>query len=380
MTALPLSDLSSSRLLDALTSGALIVDRQGIIAYANPAFCELAGGSVDKIVKKSLKDVFKLPNKADCALCLGSDSSHGSTWATFHGGFLRTLPKEGDPEEIRVKIKHSALDEQGVLCLVDPFSEDTTLTQAHNDFVSTVSHEFRTPLTSIKGFADTLLNYGAQLPDEEKRRFINIIKDQADRLIRLVENLLTVSKMGASKVEMSYRPIPLQKLIDKLIQSIQAKQQAKSKPARRFDIRISPVSLEVWADADRLEQVLINLIDNAVKYSADDTSVHIKAEFLPQDDTRLRISIQDEGSGIPKDLLPKIFTKFYRVETPLKQEVEGTGLGLYITKSLTSAMGGQIEAQSATGQGSTFTVILPAATPERQAAHQRRLYASEEDA
>jgi signal transduction histidine kinase len=105
----------------------------------------------------------------------------------------------------------------------------------------------------------------------------------------------------------------------------------------------------------------------------------VKGEFLPEDDTQIRISIRDEGTGIPQELLPKIFTKFYRVESPLKQEVEGTGLGLYITKSLTTAMGGQIYADSAPGQGSTFTVLLPAATPERQAIHHRRLYASEED-
>lgn len=366
-------DLTGDVLLESLTSGALVVNGQGLICYANPVFLDMSGYNPDDLRDRPLKDFLKLPPKTDCGLCLAIANT---AWATFHGAFL--LTSAGD-EELKIKIKHSQLPGGNVLCLVDPFSEDTTLTQAHSDFVSTVSHEFRTPLTSIKGFADTLLHYGAQLPDEEKRRFINIIKDQADRLIRLVENLLTVSKLGASRLEMSYRPIPLQRALERVTQSVQAKTQAKNPGVeRRFDIELRPPTLEVWADPDRLEQVLINLIDNAVKYSPADSIVRIRAEFLPEDDSRVRISVKDQGQGIPQELLPKIFTKFYRVETPLKQEVEGTGLGLYITKSLTTAMGGDIIAESETGKGSTFTVILPAATAERQAQHRRKMY--DEDA
>jgi len=370
-------DSDAHALLDTLTSGALAVDGEGLIQYTNAAFCELSGYAPSGLLQQKLADVLKLPPKTDCALCMGACDPLNPQWATFHGGFLLVESSSG-AEELRIKIKHSPLQNHWTLCLVDPFSEDTTLTQAHSDFVSTVSHEFRTPLTSIKGFADTLLSYGAQLPDEEKRRFINIIKDQADRLIRLVENLLTASKLGASRVEMSYRPIPLQRLLDKVAHSIQAKIQAKTGVSRNLEVQVKPADLEVWADADRLEQILINLVDNAVKYSPASSAVYVLGEFAPNDDSQIRISVRDEGGGIPEDLLPKIFTKFYRVESPLKQEVEGTGLGLYITKSLTTAMGGQIFAESTPGKGSTFSVILPAATPEKQAAHRRKLYATEE--
>jgi signal transduction histidine kinase len=372
-----LLELDSQQLLEILTSGALVVG-EGIIQYANPALCDLSGYTPTMLMGRKLSEVLKLPPKTDCALCMDACDPLHPQWATFHGGFL-LIENASVTEELRIKIKHSRLQNGWILCLIDPFSEDTTLTQAHSDFVSTVSHEFRTPLTSIKGFADTLLSYGAQLPDEEKRRFINIIKDQADRLIRLVENLLTASKLGASRVELSYRPIPLQRLFDKVARSVQAKAQAKNGLEPKINILVNPSDLEVWADADRLEQVLINLIDNAVKYSPTDSTVYIHGEFMPEEDSKIRISVRDEGNGIPEELLPKIFTKFYRVESPLKQEVEGTGLGLYITKSLTTAMGGQIFAESIPQQGSTFTVILPAATPELQAAHRRKLYASEND-
>jgi signal transduction histidine kinase len=273
-----------------------------------------------------------------------------------------------------VKVKHSLLPNGQILSLIDPFSEETALTQAHGDFISTISHEFRTPLTSIKGFADTLLQYGSQLPEDEKRRFITIMKEQADRLIRLVENLLTVSKLGANRLDSSYRPVPLQKLIEKVVQSIQAKIRTKNPTnVHRFAVMVHPASLEVWADADRLEQILLNLVDNAVKYSATDSAVTIRAELLPEDENQVRISVQDEGIGIATETLPKIFTQFYRVESPLKQEVEGTGLGLYITRSLTNALGGQLTVESTPGVGSTFSVVFPVATPERQAVYNRRL-------
>lgn len=372
--------LSGLDLLSGLTSGAIVCNQDGRIISVNPALIKLAGTQPEAWLGKPLSEVIQPSAKSDCGFCLGAADSN---LALFHSGFL-VLNGHGapeglkTPEELKVKVKHSRISPQCLVTLIDPFSEDTTLTQAHNDFVSTVSHEFRTPLTSIKGFADTLIRYGNQLPDEEKRRFINIIKDQADRLIRLVENLLAASRMGAGKLELSYRPIPLKKMLETVSQSIQAKMLTKTRQEKPFLIAVNPESIEVWADADKLEQVLINLLDNAAKYSPANTPVQVRAEYLPEDDGWVRISVQDRGVGIPADLLPRIFTQFYRAESPLKQEVEGTGLGLYITKSLTTAMGGQIMAESEPGQGSLFTVIFPAATPERQAMHQRRLYASED--
>lgn|GEM_PF-3501530 len=260
---------------------------------------------------------------------------------------------------------------------------ELALRQAHEDFISTISHEFRTPLTSIKGFADTLLHYSAQLPEEEKRRFITIIKDQADRLIRLVENLLAVSKLGekASLMADEARPVMLKPLLERVIQSVQAKAFSKTQLNRQFELICKPQDLAVWANADQLEQVLLNLIDNASKYSPSDTVVRVRASFKPcetpsSDPSSVLIEVQDFGRGIPADQLPRIFTKFYRVEAALSQEVEGTGLGLYIAQSLTQAMGGTLTVQSESGKGSTFTLIVPAATIERQALFQKRRAAS----
>jgi two-component system phosphate regulon sensor histidine kinase PhoR len=360
-----MSGLDAMTLLDSLTSGAVITDGAGVIRVANPVFEEWYGRPV---TGHALQDVLTLPDKTRCELCRGKKTSAEDA-ELFHNALLNDL---------RVKVKHSPLPDGQTLSLVDPFSEDAILTQAHGDFISTISHEFRTPLTSIKGFADTLLQYGNQLPEDEKNRFVTIIKEQADRLIRLVENLLTVSKLASGSLDSSYRPVPLYKMLERIIHSIQAKVRTKNPAdAHRFNLVVHPASLEVWADADRLEQILLNLVDNAVKYSASDSTVSIRGELVPEDESRVRISVQDEGIGISEDALPKIFTQFYRVESPLKQEVEGTGLGLYITRSLTNALNGQLTVESTPGKGSTFTVTFPAATPERQAIYNRRLAAED---
>ncbi|MGE0200805.1 MAG: sensor histidine kinase [Candidatus Melainabacteria bacterium] len=257
-----------------------------------------------------------------------------------------------------------------------PDSDETAgfrLRQSQNDFLSTVSHEFRTPLTSIKGFADTLLKHGDQLSREQKTQFLTIIKAQADRLIRLTENILTVSKLGAEKQQFSFRPVDLALVVERVVASVQAKTTSQ----REITVAIPPGLPPVWADVDALEQVLMNLVDNAVKYSQPPNPIRVRGSLPPDDTTQILIDITDQGVGIAADQQTKLFTRFHRIESPLTQSVDGTGLGLYITRSLTEAMGGQITLQSQPGAGSTFSLRFPAASPEHQAAHRRRLQGGE---
>ncbi len=353
---------SAQEVLDALTSGALVVE-SGTIRYANPILLEWVGST--RLEGQPLGTALRIPARTNCLLCQGKTAQclpvHTATILTAHG------------EEIQVKVKHSQLPSGQNLLVLDLFSEDAALTQAHTDFVSTVSHEFRTPLTSIKGFADTLLQYGGKLSEEQQRRFISIIKDQADRLIRLVENLLSVSRIGAGRLEMSYRPVPLLKLVDKVVQSIKI----KGVGDREFEIEMNPSLPPVWADADRLEQVLLNLVDNAAKYSHPGSTIKVAGRLAPDAEDQVCIDVVDQGIGIPPEHLEEIFTKFYRIDSPLTQQVEGTGLGLYIVRSLTQAMGGDITVESTPERGTAFTLRFQAATAELQAAHRRKLYAED---
>ena len=231
---------------------------------------------------------------------------------------------------------------------------DTNKTQ--EEFINTVSHELRTPLTSIRGFADTMLNSSDMLTKEQQNKFLTIIKNQADRLTRLVENLLEVSNI-TRKATPILKEINFKNFISPIITIFERKY-----PNTHFETIIFNKLPEIWADSDILEQIMTNLIDNAAKYSQENAKVIIKAEFL---DNNISIKIIDEAVKIPTNQLENIFNKFSRIDNPLTRKVEGSGLGLYITKTLVTKLNGTIKAENHEN-GNIFTVILPVTTVEKQ--------------
>ena len=231
------------------------------------------------------------------------------------------------------------------------------LEQAHLDFISTVSHELRTPLTSIRGFADTLLTSYDRLTPEQREKFLLIIKEQSNRLINLVENLLTVSKMQSEKELMVYKTIDAVPIVDCAVQMV--KNQYKS---HKYVCNYGKNLPKILVDTDKFQQILLNLIDNASKYSDENTTVTVDLSQNYNENT-LIISVKDEGIGIKQEDLSRIFNKFSRVDSPLTRKIQGNGLGLYITKTLVEKMGGNITVESSP-KGSEFKVIFKAATPE----------------
>ncbi len=370
MTQWQIPDTPLCECFKQLCSGVIIVENNSNnVIYCNPAFEKFIGDNWPEVQKTyTFKDVISLskgnPRKTTCE-------------AEALDGFILHTDKEQEP--LRIKLKPNTLTDNLMLYLIDPYSEEQAISQAHSDFVSVVSHEFRTPLTSIKGFADTMLRYGGQLPPEQQTRFTTIIKDQADRLTRMVENLLTASKQGAGKGEVAYRANDLKKMVDKVVENIMAKgSQDQTYANREVKVDMASNLPEVWADQDKLEQVMTNLIDNAVKYSFPNSTVMVKAT-AENDNKSVRASITNEGIGIPAEHLPQIFTKFSRVDNPLTRQVEGTGLGLYITKSMVNSMGGKISVESEPDKETSFTVMLKAATAELQERYHQEVLKKEGD-
>ena len=207
--------------------------------------------------------------------------------------------------------------------------------QRYKDFLSTVSHELRTPLTSIRGFADTLLMSFDNISDEQKLKFIQIIKEQSNRLIELVENILSVStfknEKNVSAVMKSVNPIiPLKSAISLL----------KSRyNNRNFTIHDNAKDYTIFADENKLQQIFINLLENACKYSPDDNNTDISLNLY---NNEYVIRIKDNGIGIEEKNFKRIFEKFSRIDNPLTRKTEGSGIGLYITKSLIEQMEGKI--------------------------------------
>lgn len=227
------------------------------------------------------------------------------------------------------------------------------------DFISTVSHELRTPLTSIRGFAQTMLSSWDMLDDEKKKKFLKIIEEQSDRLINLVENMLSVNKMQTFSEKFVYKSYNAKTLIEPVIQMVA--QQYKTHVFKKIFSEKVP---EIYVDSDKFQQIMTNLIENASKYSPENSTVTIITDFSPDKDF-LSIKVKDEGIGIDKEDFEKIFTKFSRIDNPLTRKVQGSGLGLYITKTLVMKMGGKINLESS-DKGSVFEVLLPFSNIEHQ--------------
>jgi len=380
------SDIIYQCLLENLSDGLLISSADGCIQMSNQAFANLIGCSTPELKGKPLNQFIHFDEQEtdyDTVFGANDDSvtdDNGKTdgaeaiidsQLTPANTKIATILNSSGLESL-MPVTHCPIYDQatvkkeviGYITVVYIIQADS-LQQAQTEFVSTVSHELRTPLTSIKGFADTILRSGDKLDPGQQRRYIGIIKDQADRLTRLVEDLLAVSRLESKKMQLTIRAIDLQEAIERV-----ARNMADKIGNHRLVIDVPAGLSHIWADADRLEQILTNLIDNAVKYSSSGTTVTIAAHEQGKNAEMVQFSVTDQGVGIPADHLSKIFTKFGRLDNPLVRQTEGTGLGLYITRSLVLALGGEIEVESKPGQ-TAFTVQLPAASLEGQAARGR---------
>ena len=228
----------------------------------------------------------------------------------------------------------------------------------NEDFISTVSHELRTPLTSIRGFSETMLSSWDKIDDESKKKFLQIIVEQSNRLINLVENMLSVTKLQEMKDDVKYKEFHVKPIIETVCLSL--KNQYCDK---KYEIISDNKTPAILADKDKFQQVMTNLIENASKYGDNGTSVIIKTSF---DNDYVSIDVEDTGIEIDKNDYEKIFTKFSRIDNPLTRKVQGSGLGLYITKNLVEKMNGKISVSSGNGQ-TTFSVKFQCANVERQA-------------
>ena len=236
--------------------------------------------------------------------------------------------------------------------------------QNYEDFISTVSHELRTPLTSIRGFSQTMLASWDKLDDESKKKFIKIIEEQSNRLIHLVENMLSVTKLQNSN-KIVYNEMNIKMPVEQIISVVKSQY-----PNQKFEFNYENHLPNIFVDRDKFQQIMTNLIENSAKYSSGDNVTRIDTGVL---DNSVRIRVSNVGIGIEASDYDKIFTKFSRIDNPLTRKVQGSGLGLYITKSLVEKMDGKITVESnPKNDGSnlatiTFTVSFPIRTIEEQA-------------
>ncbi|MCR4288322.1 MAG: ATP-binding protein [Deltaproteobacteria bacterium] len=324
-----------------MRSGVLVLDGKGRALYANPFF--LTAYPVDGPVEgRSINSITR-----DKTLLKTIDefySSGGSASAEIE---VHEAGRNFAARLVPLKEKKGI----GLIIFLQDITEEKRVETIKKDFVANVSHELRTPLASIKGYSETLLD-GAAEDENTLREFLRVIDRHATRMSRLIDDLLTLSKLESHEEAIESSPVDVRELI--LATAAGFEKQARDKS---ITIRSSiPESLpKALGDRYRLEQVVVNILDNAIKYTPSGGNVTLSAS---RQDGFIRIDVADTGIGIPKEDIPRIFERFYRVDKARSRELGGTGLGLAIVKHIIQGHGGRLNVESAPGKGSTFSFML----------------------
>lgn len=251
-----------------------------------------------------------------------------------------------------VPIKGEKEDTEGALAVFHDITDARKFDRMRSEFVANVSHELRTPLTSIKGFVETLLD-GALEDKLLCRRFLSIIDSETDRLTRLIDDLLTLSAMETKEIKVNLQNVNLVESVKNVFNILGPQAEEKK---LRMELIYSPGVTWVKADQDLVGQVLINLIDNAIKYSSNEGRIVVR---IIRKNGKTMVQISDTGIGIAQESLPRLFERFYRVDRARSRVLGGTGLGLAIVKHIVELHGGEVFVNSQEGVGSTFTFCLP---------------------
>ncbi|HWY79125.1 MAG TPA: ATP-binding protein [Candidatus Sulfotelmatobacter sp.] len=345
----------------ALNEAAIAINTKNCIILFNTAAENITGVSVKDAIGQPIDKILRLSVEQTPVLYKTySDSPeerHSST-LTLHN------TNEAMTQIIVTIAKHAIGSDYTLITLMDT-SKEKQLEEMKVDFVSMAAHELRTPLTAIRGYTSLLqMHYATQLDQSAKELLTRLIVSTTN-LTNLIDNLLSVSRIERNSLIIEAKPLDLGIIIKDIFSSFE--QQAHTKN-QHFTLNLPDNLPQVMADPFRIGQVFINLISNALNYTPDGGTITVTVADRTD---HLEVTVQDTGEGIPPEALPRLFTKFFRVSGSLEQGSKGTGLGLYITKSIVEMHKGKIWAQSTFGKGSTFIFTLPFATSEQKAQYEQ---------
>ena len=345
----------SSAILGSMVEGVAVVNAAERLVFTNPGFASILGLDVPPVAGSSLLEVVRQTELIGAVRrVLAGEPRVESEIST---GTLRQHFFAATVASVR------AGNTSGAVIVLHDITELRKLERIRRDFVANVSHEFRTPLTAIQGFAETLIA-GALDDPQNRGRFLNIILEHARRLARLTEDLLKLSQMDADRLEIEINPVKVSQLVESCYET--ARHRAAEKELLLTLAPGLPQNLpDVAGDARRLQEVLQNLLDNAIQYTLPGGKIVLSAELK---NYGVVFTVSDTGIGIPTADQPRIFERFYRVDAARSREAGGTGLGLAIAKHLIEVHGGRIWVESEVGVGSRFHFSVPLFDPERATA------------
>jgi len=329
--------------LRVMVEGVLVVDDELRIVLANPRVRDLLGVRAELEGRRPLEAVRSAEVHDLLAEALASAEPVRRELA-FGGADRRVLAVQA--------ASFSIAGEKGAVAVFHDMTEVRRLETVRRDFVANASHEIKTPLTAIRGFAETLL--GAPLPEAETRKYLQVILSHSERLSRLVEDLLELSRLESGTHKLAPAPLDVAALAEQLCVELEP-----SIRERSFDVRVHGEGApRAHADTSAVEQILQNLLENALKYADSGKRIDVR---VTRAGPSVRVDVEDRGPGIPEADRARIFERFYRVDRGRSREQGGTGLGLAIAKHLVQASGGEIWVESTPGEGSTFSFTLPGA-------------------
>lgn len=318
----------------------IVADTSGRLAVANPAAEELFGISLDFVKGQPIRGM--LNDDTLEGLLLGDQEQ------TIDVAAGRPLPRQFKARVAKIRAADARM--AGRILVMDDVTAEREMEKLKSDFVAVVGHELRTPLTLIKGFVKTLIRKGAEMSDEQRGDALLTMESQAQRLERLIEDLLYVSNIETSRPPLHLEAADLSTLTRGLLEEF-----AKREPQRQFSF-LAPTSLPMMLDKTKTEQIIYHLVDNACKYSEPETPVMVEVSDRLE---AVEVAVTDKGIGILSGEIPHLFERFHQVDATSTREVGGTGVGLYIVKNLVEAHGGHVSVDSVWGKGSTFRFTIP---------------------
>lgn len=343
-----------SKLMTALTSmteGVLIINAQGLIEFVSPVLGDMLSVRYEDVFGKTLMEAFR---SAELQKILTEFKRTGENITRE----ITLDMAEAVILNVSVSAVHGYPQEDKTMIVFHDVTRLKKLEKVKEDFVANVTHEIRTPLTAIIGYLETIKN-GAIGNIDETKKFVDIILNQAERLNRLVEDLLTLSHIELKELKFNFENVSINAAITNVISLVEAKAKEKKITIHNNVRENFPM---IRADKDKLTQIFVNILDNAVKFTPESGRITIVAK---EADACAAVSISDTGIGVPRDELQRLGERFYRVDRSRSRDLGGTGLGLSIVKHLMIAHGGRMEIESELGRGTTVSLLFPLAKKEQ---------------
>ena len=358
--------LTSLVLADDLPDGLVVADQAGRVAVFNRAAARLTGIAPALALGRDVRQVLPLRDRDERCWWTMAQPYEGLSTRSRHPErslylpdgteLLITVGYVRDPRGLRTRDGRER--EPGavrrVVITLRSAEQRMRIERGRADLVSTVAHELRSPLTSVKGFTATLLAKWPRFTDDQKRVMLETVNADADRVTRLITELLDVSRIESGRIEVHRELVDISARARKIISG----RVAAGDTPDRYVVEVQPDLPETWLDADKVDQILANLIENAVRHGAGTVTTVVEPEMVAGV-PGVAVAVRDQGPGIAPELAPRVFGRFWRAKRR-----GGAGLGLFIVKGLVEAHGGEISVQQAPGGGAEFRFTMPAGTPE----------------